>query len=190
MVRRVLIMILLLGLLMGALTFPALGQEAVEVPQEVINLPDPGPVIDDLTQGLEAFYQSAAVLMGFVVYLVTQAVKFVTKKEDVSTETIYGVVVVIFTAGYMIAQIAGEGILLGRVIDIGTLVGNTILAVLGMIFVPSLTFNAAQKVGNPVFGGKQGHERFHLEPPAPPTPVIPSRHDPLSSKYQWLEEGG
>lgn len=171
----------------------ALQGEAAEPPQEVTSPPDLGPVIDDLSDGLKTFYQSAAVLMGFVVYLVTQAVKFITKKEDIATETIYGLVVVVFTVAYMVAQIAGEGILLGRAIDIGTLAGNTILAILGMIFVPSLTFNAAQKVKNPVFGGKQSNERFHLEappPPALPAPVPPSRHDPLAKNYQWLEEGG
>lgn len=172
----------------------ALQGEAVEPPQEVTSPPDLGPVIDDLSEGLETFYQSAAVLMGFVVYLVTQAVKFITKRDDIATETIYGLVVVVFTVAYMVAQIAGEGILLGRAIDIGTLAGNTILAVLGMIFVPSLTFNAAQKVRNPVFGGKQSNERFHLEAPAPPAaPALvanSSRHDPLAKNYQWLEEGG
>jgi len=170
-----LLLVLVLLVLLVALTSPALAQEGTSpAPGGNLVIPDLGEILHDIQEGLSDFYASTPVLMGLAVYLVTQFAKWALPNTTMQTETIYGAVIVFFTGAYLIAQLIGGGAFLGRAVDIGTLVANTLLAILGMGIVPSVTYNVAQRVNNPVLGGRQGIKKFSLAAPERnPTPQPP-----------------
>lgn len=163
----------ILALFMLLLAWPALAQNEPPTtpPGTDVVVPDLGDVIHDLEQGLSDFYASTPVLMGLAVYLITQALKFAFPSSKIGTETLYGIVVLVFTILYFIAQLADGGAFLGRAVDIATLAGNTLLAILGMGVVPSVTYAVGQRVNNPILGGRQGSRAFSLAAPRRvPTP--------------------
>lgn len=129
--------------------------------------PDPAPWMDELGAGLTAFWKSAAVLMGFAVFLVTQVIKFVLPDRVIETKTIYIIVFGVGTAIYFFAQVIGQDLGLGKAIDLLTPIANTLLAILGMLTIPSISYAIGQKLQNPLMGGRQGGEWFSFAEPTP-----------------------
>ena len=160
--KRTFFLIGLVVLLLLVLPAIALAQDAPPVDTGV---PDLGTTIDDFAAGLQSFWSSSAVLMGFAVYLVTQFFKFALPSTKVETKTLYGVILAVFTVGYFIAQLVNQGAFLGQVVDWGTILSNAFLAIVGMTTVPSITYAVGQKLDNPILGGRQGTKPLSLMPP-------------------------
>lgn len=139
---------------------------AQDVPPSPPQAPDLSPIIANINDGLATFLTSAAVLMGALAFIVTQAAKFVLPKtETIKSETIYGAVVSIFTLLYVGANLAGYTDLLSRGVALGTVLADPILTLLGMLVIPSAAYAVGQKINNPLMGGSQGKGWGSLEKP-------------------------
>ena len=160
--KRMFFLIGLVVLLLLVLPAVALAQDAPPVDTGV---PDLGTTIDDFAVGLQSFWSSSAVLMGFAVYLVVQLLKFALPSTVVETKALYGGTLAVFTVAYFIAQLADQGAFLGQLVDWGTILSNAFLAIVGMTTVPSITYAVGQKLNNPVLGGQQGTKPLSLKPP-------------------------
>ncbi len=175
-------LILFVAFLLGVvfLSVPVLAQEtepAPEPPIEVPELPDAGPIIDDTTTDLQEMLTSAEMVIAILVFLVTQLLKYVTRREDVSTQTIYVAVIGVFSVIYFIANLTGYIQQVQAGIDFLSVLANPLWQIIVALVGSGALYGIGRITGNVAMAGQQGNKRFKYDPPKPvqlltPTTVV------------------
>jgi hypothetical protein len=163
---------LVLALLIFAVPAFAQAEPTPEPPPVDNEVPDLQPTIDDLSNSLNSFLTSAAVIMGVLAFLVTQGVKFLLPNTVVKAETIYGGVVLVFTVIFFVATLANSADQLDNAVRVGNVLAETLKAILAMLIIPTAAYNYFEKRGNPVGGGHQSNKAFNLDAPEPRSETV------------------
>lgn len=127
---------------------------ALEIPtQPEIDLP-----------GLEGFLNQTQVIMGLLVFGLTALLKIAIPSSKITTEGIYGIVVVAFTVIYLVANLLGAS--LQNYVDMGTIIANSIWALLSMLGVSSAAYLVLGKgLQNPLVVRPQTDKAFTIGKP-------------------------
>jgi len=144
---------------------PTLTPEPTPVVDPVDEVPDTGPIADNLFGGLGEFIESnnTRIVIGFLFFIVVAGSRFVLPDTVLDTERIMALLVAAFGIIYMIAQIFGFQEVLGRAIDIGALLGNTATTLLAMLGVAGLSYAAlGSGLKIPIIARPQGAKWFNM----------------------------
>lgn len=130
---------------------------ALEIPTQ----PEMPPVDLD---GLEAFLNQTQVIMGLLVFGLTALLKIALPSSKITTEGIYGIVVVVFTVIYLVANLLGAS--LQNYVDMGTIIANSIWALLSMLGVSSAAYLVLGKgLQNPLVARPQTDKAWTVGEP-------------------------
>lgn len=114
--------------------------------------------------GLEGFLNQTQVIMGLIVFALTALLKIALPSTKITTEGIYGIVVVVFAVIYMVANLLGAS--LQSYVDIGTVLANSIWALLSMLGVSSAAYLVLGKgLQNPLIVRPQTNKAWSIGEP-------------------------